>query len=216
MPRRRPRRRRAGSRSAPNRRRRRRPSRVSAAMVSAPIGPAPITITDMPGVTLPWWMPCRATASGSASAAARGSSPSGIGRTSASPRELVGGEGAVVGRRPGVSRAAHSDGRPARHASHSPQRIDGPPTTTSPTVHFVTAGPTAAMRPTHSWPSHEPLRPHPSSTMCRSLPHTPHRSISTSTSSSPTSGTGTSSTDNFPGPPPNTAARIVFTTVRLT
>ena len=35
---------------------------------------------------------------------------------------------------PGVSRAAHSDGRPARHAAQVPQRTVGPPTTTSPSA----------------------------------------------------------------------------------
>ena len=32
-----------------------------------------------------------------------------------------------------MSRSAHSDGRPARHIAHVPQRTGGPPTTASPT-----------------------------------------------------------------------------------
>ena len=72
----------------------------------------------------------------------------------------------------------------------SPQRALGPPTTTSPGCQRATPSPTAATRPIHSWPCQLPGVPQPSSTMWRSLPHTPHRSISTSTSSIASVGTG--------------------------
>ena len=58
------------------------PSARSAAMVSAPIGPAPSTSTRWPGRMPDRVMPCSATASGSARAAARGSRPAGSGSSS--------------------------------------------------------------------------------------------------------------------------------------
>ena len=72
------------------------PRVTSAATASAPMGPAPSTSTESPGPISPRVMPCSDTASGSASAAARGSRPVG----QAQQRPLVGddvaGEGAVV------------------------------------------------------------------------------------------------------------------------
>ena len=89
----------------------------SAAMLSAPIGPAPSTSTRSPGLVPPWWMPWSATDSGSASAAARGSSPSGIGQHLGGRRQLVGGEGAVL----------HADaGRAARLAERRPVGLAHP------------------------------------------------------------------------------------------
>ena len=68
--------------------RRRRPWPAAPRCSSAPIGPAPSTSTRSPGWVPPWWMPWSATDSGSASAAARGSSPSGIGSTWAAGASL--------------------------------------------------------------------------------------------------------------------------------
>ncbi len=51
---------------------------------------------------------------------------------------------------PGVLRPEHSDGRPARQNSHSPQRGVGPPTTSSPTFQRSTFGPVAMTRPENS------------------------------------------------------------------
>ena len=55
------------------------PRATRAAIVSAPMGPAPKTIAESPAVIPERVMPCRATARGSASAAARGDIPSGRG-----------------------------------------------------------------------------------------------------------------------------------------
>ena len=59
------------------------PMARSAPTVSAPMGPAPITMAVSPGPMPDRVMPCRATANGSASAAWRAESPSGRRRTPA-------------------------------------------------------------------------------------------------------------------------------------
>ena len=53
------------------------PAARSAATVSRPIGPAPVTSTRSPGLAFDRVIPCKATASGSVSAAARCDTPSG-------------------------------------------------------------------------------------------------------------------------------------------
>ena len=53
------------------------PSATKAAMESAPMGPAPITVTLSPRLTPDQVIPCRATASGSANAARRAVKPGG-------------------------------------------------------------------------------------------------------------------------------------------
>ena len=65
-------------------------------MESAPIGPAPMTITLSPGAIPERVIPCSATASGSASAAWRALRPGGRRSSDRGPDQHVAGEGAVV------------------------------------------------------------------------------------------------------------------------
>ena len=157
----------------------------------------------------PGGSPWSATASGSASAAARGSSPSGIGSSSAAGCHLVGGEGALLqahargvalartatagrrGRR-GRCRSGPSARRPRRRPRSSRSRR--PPTAATRADPLV-ALPAAA------------ASPQPSRTMCRSLPQMPQRSTSTSTSSV-ADGRHGHVTDLEPPGPVSTAAAI--------
>ena len=61
------------------------PRATSAAMVRAPMGPAPMTITRSPGAAPERVMPCNATASGSARAAWRDVRPGGSATSAAAP-----------------------------------------------------------------------------------------------------------------------------------
>ena len=135
---------------------------------------APVTSSRCPAVTPPRVRPCKATASGSASAASRKLTPSGI-RSTPSSWEATNSANApsACTLMPGVFRPAQREGRPARHASHSPHRGDGPPTTASPTAQRVTSSPIATTRPDHSCPSTEPGWPQPSRTKWMSLPQIP-------------------------------------------
>ena len=65
-------------------------------MDSAPIGPAPMTITLSPGATPDRVIPCSATASGSASAAWRADRPGGSRSSDSVPHQQVAGECTVV------------------------------------------------------------------------------------------------------------------------
>ena len=149
------------------------PRALAAAMLSAPIGPHPVTSTRCPASTPPRVNPCSATASGSASAAARIDTPGGTRRSSASRTRTKSANAPWNSPTPGLVRPVQSCGRPARQYSHSPQRCAGPPTTSSPGDHPVTSSPTATTRPEYSCPPMEFGAPHPSTNMCRSLPQTP-------------------------------------------
>ena len=72
------------------------PRATRATMVRAPMGPAPKTMAVSPSPTPERVMPCRATASGSASAASRAESPAGRRSSDRAFDQHVAGEGAVV------------------------------------------------------------------------------------------------------------------------
>ena len=127
-----------------------------AATLSAPIGPAPNTITVSPGVTPDRVMPCMATDRGSASAAWRGDRPSGSRKTPAARARMYSANAPSECSVAMLLRFSHWDGFPSRQRRQVPQRGDGPPTTSSPTDHAVTSSPTAAMVPLHSWPATTP------------------------------------------------------------
>ncbi len=176
------------------------PRARAAAIVSAPIGPHPVTRMRCPARTPPRVRPWSATASGSASAAARIDTPGGTRRSSGSRTRTKSANAPWNPPTPGLLRPTHSCGRPARQYSHSPQRCDGPPTTSSPGDQVVTSSPTATTRPENSCPPIEFGAPHPSTNIWRSLPHTPQWLTSSRTSSGPSSGTGRSSTTMSRGP----------------
>ncbi len=191
-------------------RRRRRPGPAARRSSARRSARRPSTSARWPGRTPDRVMPCRATASGSASAAARGSSPAGSGSSSSAARDLVGGERALAPARCRGCRARRTAtaGRPGTWRRCRSGRA-ARPRRRRPAASGVTPAPTAATRPIHSWPCQLPGSPQPSRTMCRSLPQTPHRSTATSTSSSPTAGTGTSSTSSRPGPCSTAAAHVL-------
>ena len=158
------------------------PRARAAAIVSAPIGPHPVTRMRCPARTPPRVRPWSATASGSASAAARIDTPGGTHRSSGSRTRTKSANAPWNSPTPGLLRPTHSCGRPARQYSHSPHRCEGPPTTSSPGDHVVTSSPTATTRPENSCPPIESGAPHPSTNMWRSLPHTPQWLTSSRTS----------------------------------
>ena len=85
------------------------PLLTSAATESAPIGPAPKTITESPGWTPERVMPCSATARGSVRAAARSDMPSGIAPERLGALDHVAGERTRMADRriPSVLRFSH-------------------------------------------------------------------------------------------------------------
>ncbi len=103
-----------------------------AAMLSAPMGPAPKTITVSPGAMPDRVMPWRATDSGSASAAWRGARPSGSRRTPADRATTYSAKAPSVWSEIMLLRFSHCDGFPSRQRRQVPQRGDAPPTTCSP------------------------------------------------------------------------------------
>ena len=130
-------------------------------MLSAPIGPAPNTITLSPGVTFERVMPCMATESGSARAAWRGARPSGSRSTPAARATMYSAKAPSVCSVVIEWRFSHCDGLPSWQRRHVPQRGDAPPTTNSPTDQWVTLSPIAAMVPLHSCPATTPWRQAP-------------------------------------------------------
>ena len=145
-------------------------------------------------------MPCRATASGSASAPSRGERPSGrrfsaAARTSVYCAKAPSGASTIV-----PARFSHWDGLPSRHRRHRPHLGVVPQTIWSPSAQPVTPSPRATMVPEYSCPATRPgLSPQPSSSMWMSDPQMPQWSTSTSTWPGPGRGTGRSSTVTTPG-----------------
>ena len=176
------------------------PRATRAAIESAPIGPAPMTITLSPGPTPERVMPWSATASrlGQRGLACR--------------RDPV---GAAAGRR----RAPARSGRRPRCGRRSStltvlalrrlplEAPPAPPALGRGAAHHrladpqpCTPSPRAATEPVNSWPATRPgLLPQPSSSMWMSEPQMPQWSTSTSTSPGPGRGTGRSSTTTSPG-----------------
>ncbi len=176
------------------------PCAWSTARTSMPTGPAPVISTRSAGVTPDRVTAWSAIATGSVSAATRVERPSGRRRS----RDASASTYRVYAPRPPRwstgGRRRHTDGRPRRHARHSPHPGSGPRTTRSPTAQPVTSSPTATIVPAHSWPSTDPGRAMCSSTRCRSVPHTPQCETSISTSPGAGSGTSIARTSSAPSP----------------
>ena len=163
------------------------PMARSAATLSAPIGPAPKTITLSPGATPERVMPCSATDSGSASAAWRGERPSGRRRTTAGPAQDVLGEGTVGAARGhavavlALRRLALAGSAGTCHNVVRPHRRRARRRTSS-----VTSSPTAAIVPLHSCPATAPgVKPQPSRSWWMSDPQMPQECTRTTTWSGP-------------------------------
>ena len=110
-------------------------------------------------------IPCSATASGSASAAARRAvRPAGRRSSDAARHQHVAGEGPVVAVDDRTPRFSHCDGFPSRQRRHarSGARAHPPPGRRSPSP--LRPHPAAATLPVNSWPATRPgLSAHPSS-----------------------------------------------------
>src|SRR5271157_1480564 len=176
------------------------PMNRSAAMLSAPIGPAPKTITVSPGVTPERVMPCNATDSGSANAAWRAARPSGRRSTPPARATTYSAKAPSVWSVIMLLRFSHWDGFPSRQRRQVPHRGEVPPTTCSPIDHPATSSPRATMVPLHSWPATAPgWNPQPSRSWWMSDPQMPHACTRTTSWSGLGRGTGRSSTAITPG-----------------
>ena len=207
------------------------PARTAPITHDMPTPPRPITATDAPAGTTAVLVtaPTPVATQQPMSAAAAGSTPSGIGMaaaagtTSASasvPIAQYVSTSCPVDRRqrappPGIrwrkdGESGHAHGRPEAHARQTPHGTSHDRATGWPIASPSTPGPRASMMPAPSWPSTiGPGRSHSPSRTWRSEWQTPEASIRTRTSPGPGSASSRSSIRlGVPGRS-STAARVI-------
>src|SRR5713226_4969843 len=174
-------------------------------MSNNPSVPQPITAIGSPGSTCPTPKAWTATASGSSPTASSSPISGGSGWTNSA------GTATRSANTPGLFSPSerllgHTLPRRRRHTPQVPQGMFGSITTRVPTE--------STIRPTASWPRMSGYaagrRPSNSAT---SLPHTPARSISTTTSPGPGVGAGTSWTITRPGDSRMAARMLIHVTI---
>ena len=187
------------------------PACRTTAAAMQPIGPAPVIRTSSPSTSVDSAV-CTALPNGSKIAATSGSTSSACFQTFVTGSTIVSAN--APGRCTPTPRLfAHRWRRPARQCRHRPQTTWPSPLTRSPGWKSVTFEPTAAIRPTNSWPTTSGVvtaeRAHAfHSQIWTSVPQMPARSTWIATSLMPTSGSGTSSSRRPTSSACLTSARI--------